>query len=535
VLYTRNVPRFRSSHPTAESSPILHLEPGYRLDRYELLAPFAVGGMASIWLGRIRGKLGFERLVAVKTMRPEYADDLAVRKMLLDEARLAAQIRHTNVAEVLDVGEDNGVVYIVMEWVSGDSLLAIHRSLAQRGKRIPLPIVLRLAADTCRGLHAAHELRTKEGEPLGVVHRDVSPHNVLVGADGVAKLIDFGIAKARERLTGHTTLGLVKGKARYMPPEQVLGLAIDRRADVWAMGAVLQFLITGRTPYSGSNDLATLHKIATGEPPEPLPPEVPLPAASVMRRALAVDVSARFPTADALGSALEDALVALGQPTNVSHVMSFMREALSVLAERRQKTVDLASTAAEERERMRVRLQPIETDGSSDGSLDDPRVASVPGGPLLPPASAGDGRNALRAPLGAEQVSEPESSAPLVPSGAHRRPVVRRIALVALLTSTVVLGALAFRRPSGAGGEAPAAVSAATGGLAPTNGIAAATGLALEPKAPAGFASTSGTNEAPMVREASRPRTVRKVPSHPSSSAQPSPAPTPVSTRMIGF
>jgi serine/threonine protein kinase len=335
--------------PDSDPRPPVRLEPGFRLDRYELLAPFATGGMAAIWLARMQGKHGFERLVAVKTILPEYALVPEFRKMLLDEAAVAARVRHANVTSVLDVGDEKGVLYIVMDWVNGDSLQAIHRALQKSDQLIPLPIVVRCCADASRGLHAAHELRSQSGEPLGVVHRDVSPHNILVDADGTGKIIDFGIAKARERLAGRTTTGTVKGKARYMPPEQVLAEGVDRRTDVWAMGAVLQHLLTGRTPYSGTNDLATLHKIMSRDPPEPLAASVPEPLASVIKRALALEPAQRFATAEDLANALDEALIALGSATNVTHVKTFLETSVPALAEHRRKTVDLALSAAENR------------------------------------------------------------------------------------------------------------------------------------------------------------------------------------------
>src|SRR5271166_3053443 len=186
------------SSSTPSSPPALvHLEPGYRLDRYELLAPYARGGMASVWLGRVRGKHGFERIVAIKTILPEYAADPDFRVMLLDEARIASAVEHTNVAQTIDVGEEHGVVYLVLEWIDGDSLYTLHRLLEKQKQLLPPGVVLRGMADACRGLHAAHELRDKSGQPLNVVHRDVSPHNILVNPAGIAKLIDFGVAKAQ--------------------------------------------------------------------------------------------------------------------------------------------------------------------------------------------------------------------------------------------------------------------------------------------------------------------------------------------------
>ncbi|HTQ44575.1 MAG TPA: serine/threonine-protein kinase [Polyangiaceae bacterium] len=323
---------------------VVRLEPGRWLDRYQLLARIAAGGMASIWLGRLTGKHGFERLVAIKTMLPELAHAAVFRTMLLDEARIASGIHHANVAEILDVGEEHGILYIVMEWVEGDSLSTMHRALVREHRAMPLPVVLRVCADACRGLHAAHELRNRDGQPLHVVHRDISPQNILVGPDGVAKVIDFGIAKARERLQGSTTggVGMIKGKARFMAPEQALADAVDRRADIWSMGAVLQYLLTGGAPYAGATDVDILSKIVGAENPDPLPPHIPQAASRVVERALEWRPDDRYATAEELATALDHALVQMWRPTSVGDVSNFVASALPGLAERRKKIIDRA-------------------------------------------------------------------------------------------------------------------------------------------------------------------------------------------------
>ena len=217
-----------------EASP---LAPGYRLDRYELLGPLAEGGMASVWIARQRGKHGFEKLVAIKTILPQFAADDALPQMFLDEARIASRIEHSNVARILDLGEEHDVLYLVMEYIDGDSLSKLRRACTEGGMLVPPGVVLRMLADACSGLHEAHELKDEDGTLLDIVHRDVSPHNILVTTKGVAKVIDFGIAKARDRLAGDTNAGVLKGKIQYMAPEQALGRKVDRRADVWAIGA----------------------------------------------------------------------------------------------------------------------------------------------------------------------------------------------------------------------------------------------------------------------------------------------------------
>ena len=212
------------------------LRPGYLLDRYELVAPVAQGGMAAVWLAQLRGKRGFEKLFGIKTIKTDLEVDTRFQEMFLEEARIASGIERPNVAHIVDLGEQANVLYIVMEWVAGESLTKVSRLARKKGTPLPLGLTLRLMADACAGLHAAHELSDSHGENLGVVHRDVSPQNILVTAAGAVKVIDFGVAKARNRRAGETAEGVVKGKVRYMAPEQVKNENVDRRADIWAIG-----------------------------------------------------------------------------------------------------------------------------------------------------------------------------------------------------------------------------------------------------------------------------------------------------------
>jgi serine/threonine-protein kinase len=328
---------------------------GCWLDRYELLCPIATGGMAEAWVARLQGKFGFEKLVAIKTILPKFAADPRFQRMFLDEARIASRIEHTNVARTLDLGEERGVLYLVMEWVDGDGLNKLHRVLEKKGASLPSGILLRIIADVCGGLHAAHELRGSDGSPLRVVHRDVSPQNILISTRGEAKLIDFGVAKARDRVAGDTNAGVLKGKVRYMAPEQALGREVDRRADVWAVGALLYHLLTGRPPYEGANPLATLHLLASGDPPPPLPADVPDPIARVVLHALAHSREARPATAVEVQAAIERAMVAANVPTTIADVAQFVAVHLADRAAQRKRTIELALRAASER----MRIQPL--------------------------------------------------------------------------------------------------------------------------------------------------------------------------------
>ncbi len=299
---------------------------GARLDRYELVCPLAEGGMATVWLARLRGKRGFEQLVALKTIKAHLSEDPRFEKMFLDEARIASRIRHPNVAQILDLGEEQGVLYLVMEWVDGDSLARLRRYVLKQETEFPLAIALRIIADACAGLHAAHELRDESGANLGVIHRDVSPQNVLVAEAGSAKVIDFGIAKAKNRSTAETTDGLLKGKVAYMSPEQAKGMKLDRRSDVWSIGVCLYELLTGDLPFDGESQNDIHKQLTMGAPIPELPERVPEVVRSVMKQALAYDRDARFHTAAAFQRALEGALASLGSPTTHDDVATFLRE-----------------------------------------------------------------------------------------------------------------------------------------------------------------------------------------------------------------
>src|SRR5690606_31945524 len=198
------------------------VQPGYVLGRYELLIPIAAGGMAQVWAARLRGARQFQKIVAVKTLLPRLSQDEQFEQMFLDEATLASRVRHPNVAEILDLGEHSGVLYLVMEWIEGVPLNQLMKGAKAVGG-VPAPVATRIAMQACAGLHAAHELTDENGTLVGLVHRDVSPQNVLVTYDGVTKVVDFGVAKATALGGGATVAGQIKGKVGYMAPEQVRG------------------------------------------------------------------------------------------------------------------------------------------------------------------------------------------------------------------------------------------------------------------------------------------------------------------------
>ncbi len=375
--------------PTSAPPLQLTLEPGTRLDRYELLCVLAHGGMANVWLARVQGKMGFERLFAVKTILPNVADDASFKTMFLDEARIASRIEHPNVVHMVDVGESNGTPYLVMDLVDGEPLHKLPRACEKLNQRIPLGVILRILSDACHGLHAAHELKDAEGQPLGVVHRDMSPQNILLSAAGVSKVIDFGVAKARDRSTGQTTVGTLKGKISFMPREQALGQEVDRRADTWALGAVLYYLLSGRPPFKGEHQLATLQQAMNGAAIPPLSNALPLSLRMAVTRSLAHEPGQRFQTALEMGEALEGLMRKLGVVTTHAEVGAFVRQTLGDRFEARRALVQSALGEAANREAARKALTvPRDTDSeeSSNNSHSSGLVA-VPTSVMAHPAA----------------------------------------------------------------------------------------------------------------------------------------------------
>jgi serine/threonine-protein kinase len=279
---------------------LVDVAPGTLLgERYELLGPIASGGMATVWLAHAHAAGGFKRLVAVKTCLPQLRADQDFVSMFLDEARLAAAIHHPNVIATLDLGDDKAL-YLVMDYVEGPTLAAMMRK-----GRVPQAIALRIVHDALLGLHAAHELRDEDGVRLDVVHRDVSPQNILVGLDGGARVMDFGIAKARSRATV-TQEGVVKGKLAYMAPEQIGSAPVDRRSDVFAMGVLLWELLLAKRLFHGSSPQETLGRVLHAEvtPPSEVDATVPAALDPMVLCALSRAMSDRFETALDFANAL---------------------------------------------------------------------------------------------------------------------------------------------------------------------------------------------------------------------------------------
>jgi len=300
--------------------------PGSHVGRYRLLAPLATGGMAQVWAAKPEGA-GFARTIALKLIRHEYAMDEEYARMFIDEATVAASIHHPNVCETYELGREEGALFMAIEWVAGDSLAGLlHREAGL--EPIAETLAARILADACAGLHAAHEALGPDGAPLGVVHRDVSPPNILLSLHGQVKVSDFGIAKARLQIHSKTRTGEIKGKFAYIAPEQIGGKVIDRRADIFALGCILYVATLGLRPF-GSGPRA-MGKILAGEykrPSELVEPYSP-ELERIIVRCLQKLPSDRYQTADEMRLDLERWLLAASEPVGTKDLANLVKSRL---------------------------------------------------------------------------------------------------------------------------------------------------------------------------------------------------------------
>ncbi len=286
-----------------------------QLGRYQIERLLAKGGMAEVFLGRAEGPAGFAKNVVIKRIRPQYALEPAFVQMFLDEARLAALLNHPNIAQVFDFGQDQGDYFIAMEYIEGESLRVLHGHFLSEKRLIPQRFVLQILIGACEGLHYAHQLGDAHGASHNIVHRDISPDNILVSLTGTAKIVDFGIAKAASSTQDKTGIGTLKGKRSYVSPEQILGERLDRRIDVYAMGVTLFELLTGRRPFIAEGDGELLQSILKDPTPEAakLNPEVPEPLSKIVAKAMARNREERYQDARSLQTALEEVQAASGK------------------------------------------------------------------------------------------------------------------------------------------------------------------------------------------------------------------------------
>lgn len=321
-------------------------QPGtFFLGRYRVVDEIGVGGMASVHLARMDGPGGFQKWVAIKRIHPHLVEDDQFVDMFLDEARIAAGINHANVAQVFDLGKDDNTYWIAMEYLHGEPLREVMRRAEERRMRIMPDLAARICADAADGLHAAHELRGKNGQLLGLVHRDVTPHNLFLTYEGYTKVVDFGIAKVADRLSS-TRAGTLKGKLAYMSPEQVRGAEVDRTTDIFALGVVLWELTTNQRLFRMDTDLDTLEKVqaCVVPPPSTIIPSYPPELEACVMKALSKRKQDRFATARDFSRALQSFLMRSGSFCGPEEVATFVRQ---VFADRIQKREAHLAWAAE--------------------------------------------------------------------------------------------------------------------------------------------------------------------------------------------
>jgi len=446
---------------------------GLRLGRYEVVKYLASGGMAQVLLARSSGIEGFERFVVIKRIHPERAREDHVVNMFLDEARLAASLHHTNIVQVHDIGEERGEYFFAMDYIHGEDLRRILTILCERQEVIPIEHIVTIVMSAAAALHYAHEARGPDRKPLHIVHRDVSPANIIVGYDGNVKVVDFGIAKAALR-SSETQSGTLKGKIAYMSPEQCMGESIDRRSDVFALGIVLYELMTVRRLFKGSSDFLTMSAIVAGNVPKPsehradLPPELE----AICLKALAHIPSERYQSAEAMRSALEQFAADRSLRTSTAKLAEWM----AALFGRRPEPwlVDGDSIKP---------VVGVDFDRADTGLAQTPtpgkRMFTPPPGSLLARA-----RRKLASPIGVPVLATPPAvaaaapakpardniwtntptaqlAAPIEATPAPARRRRRRVAVAAALPVIAILAVIATRVVGGGDGSAPAAVGEA--------------------------------------------------------------------------
>jgi serine/threonine protein kinase len=458
------------------------------VDRYAIYDAIASGGMATVHLGRLIGNAGFLRTVAIKRLHSQFAHDPDFTAMFLDEARLASRIQHPNVVSTLDVVIKDRELLLVMEYVRGESLARLVRRARDRDERIPPRVVVAILAGALNGLHAAHEAVDEKGVPLGLVHRDMSPQNILVGTDGVARVLDFGVAKAAGRV--HTTRdGDIKGKVLYMAPEQLAAQPLTRTADVYGVGVVLFETLTCVRMFAGENEVAAITKIIQNEIrlPSEIAPEL-APFDAVVRHATAANAAHRYPTAQHMAIAIEATGIT---PASAAEVSAWVHR--------------LAGETLDERARIVAEIERSSTRSK----------------PPLPVPNSG----VIRVPMAAAMAQRPDANANtavqavVIPPPAARRPIaiVSIVLLIALLGGALAVIAVLLAR-GGSGTPASAAArpaesaqlvqavqpgAVATVPPAPVEeaAVVATAAVVKRPEAPAPSPSPSPSTTASAVRK----------------------------------
>ncbi|HSO37397.1 MAG TPA: serine/threonine-protein kinase [Labilithrix sp.] len=455
--------------------------------RYEPLLKIASGGTAAVYVGTAAGALGFRQLVAIKIPHAHLADDAAFRAALLEEAKIAARLHHANVVDVRDVEVDDGGVQLVMDYVEGASLSELIRGWTKEPPPRPEAVAIRIVLDACEGLRALHELTGDDGAALGLVHRDVSPANVLVGLDGVARIADFGLAKSLSAVDRTTSEGTLRGKLGYMAPEYVRGKGIDHRIDVFAMGVVLWEAVARRRLFRGENDGETLDRIQTMTAPSLTATSAELGEAAadldaVVTRALAKDRDARYPTVAALSADLEKVVRAHDLGATHGDVRDAFAPSLRAALDERRRQVQSASAATES-------TRPPEKPAPS---VPPPSVTASVSPAALPASPAASFVSAV---------------APSPPRPARSRTSIVLFALAVVASAVVV--AVGLTRP-------PRGTAAPAGPRGPASASSEVEPLAGDPNArafvPEDLPSPASSSSASASSSARGPRAVLRLP-----------------------
>ncbi len=420
-----------------------------KFGRYELLEKIATGGMAEIWLARQAGLEGFEKLIVIKRILPHLAESEEFIQMFLHEARVAVRLNHPNVVQIFDLGSQDRSYFIAMEYIHGEDARKVWRHSVEVGKALPVPLVCRIIADAAAGLDYAHKRTDQAGQPLNIIHRDISPQNILVSFEGAVKVVDFGIAKAADQAS-HTRTGVLKGKYSYMSPEQAAGKDIDQRTDQFALATVLWELLTLQRLFKRDNEIRTLQAVAACEVPTPsqVAPRVPKDLDAIVLKALAKDAERRYRDLRELQVALEEWLLANRQPASATHLSEFMKGIYSERLARerasgRPLSADVAAAPAPEPKPAATRLAPRATPPSGQRLRPGPPIADPDAEPL---AGARD-----RTPI-----DSPSERTSTTLSKRMRRAVARRKLAVGLAAAAGLAAgiALLFLLPHGHTGAA---------------------------------------------------------------------------------
>jgi TonB family protein len=444
---------------------------GERFGQYTLLEKIATGGMAEVWKARMRGVEGFQKTVAIKRILPSMTDNAEFVGMFIDEAKLAAQLSHPNIVHIYDLGKLGRDYYIAMEYVDGKDLRSLLNSARRKGLQLPLGLGLLIASRVASALDYAHRKRDFEDREIGLVHRDVSPQNVLLTAEGDVKLCDFGIAKAVSK-AGQTQMGALKGKLQYMSPEQAWGRPVDARSDLFSLGAVLFEMVTGERLFNGESEISVLESVRQGltRTPRQVDPTIPREVDDIVAHALAIEPKDRFQSASEMKQRLEAALAAISPSTGPTDLALFIRRILEPDPVERYDPAELSPAMAP--------------------------PSSWPSGMAAPPA----GVAAPSFPFDPDPGQPVEAVAPLgvvaVEEGGRKSRTLLYAAIAALIVIAILTFIFLNRRKSAAAPPPPTGTAttapAATAQPVPANGAPAAgaapsvAGQVPAPKTPAG-------------------------------------------------